>query len=142
MPIDDDIRRLATRFRNAIERCSRAALPITFENFPRGSCGDAALLLAKYLERHGHAGFTYICGMRNGGSHAWLRRDDLIVDITADQFPDQHQSVIVDRLSSWHASFRLDPRDEQHADFERYDAFTAANLADAYEQITLRIEQS
>jgi hypothetical protein len=44
-----EIRYLATRFRNAIEACDPAGLPIGMQNFPLGACGDAALLLAKYL---------------------------------------------------------------------------------------------
>lgn len=74
--------------------------------------------------------------MRDGNSHAWLRREDLIVDITADQFPDQHQPVIVERRSRWHASFRVDRRDEHCSDFEQYDELTAATLASAYLEIT------
>jgi hypothetical protein len=91
------------------------------------------LLLAKYLERNGHIGFAYVLDMRNGGSHAWPGRGALVVDITADQFEDQSRSVIVDTLSSWHASFRIDPEDQQHpADFEDYDGAAAATLAYAY----------
>jgi hypothetical protein len=135
-----EIRRLATEFREAIERCPRHRLPITFTEFPRGACGDAVLLLAKYLERNGHAGFAYVLGMRSGGSHAWLSRDALIVDITADQFEDQSQSVIVDTCSIWHASFRLHPEDQQHpADFEKYDEATVSTLAKAYVAIVGQI---
>jgi hypothetical protein len=128
-----EIRRLATEFRQAIERCPRERLPITFTAFPHGACGDAVLLLAKYLERNGHIGFAYVLGMRSGRSHAWLGRGALIVDITADQFEDQSQSIVVDTSSRWHASFRLSPEDQQHpADFEKYDKATAATLANAY----------
>jgi hypothetical protein len=135
-----EIRELATRFREAIERCPREHLPITFADFPRGACGDATLLLANHLERNGHTGFVYVLGARNGGSHAWLRRDALIVDITADQFEDQFQSVIVDTLSNWHASFDLHPEDQQHpADFEGYDKGTVATLANAYVAIVEQI---
>jgi hypothetical protein len=89
--------------------------------------------LAKYLERNGHAGFAYVLGTRNGGSHAWLGRGALIVDITADQFEDQPRSVIVDTVSNWHASFRLDSEDQRHpADFEKYNEAAAATLASAY----------
>jgi hypothetical protein len=127
------IRALATEFRQAIERCPRERLPITFADFPRGACGDAVLLLAKYLEENGYTGFAYVLGMRSGGSHAWLGRGALIVDITADQFEDQSQSIIVDTQSSWHASFRLHSEDRQHpANFERYDKATAATLANAF----------
>jgi hypothetical protein len=126
------IRKLATEFRAAIERCPRSQLPITFTDFPLGSCGDAALLLAKYLERNGYTGFSYALGMRDGGSHAWLTRDRFVVDITADQFEDQSRSVIVELESKWHESFSRKPEDQQPADFEKYDKFTVATLANAY----------
>jgi hypothetical protein len=41
---------LAMRFRAAIEACDLKTLPITFHEFPRGSCGVATLILAKYLK--------------------------------------------------------------------------------------------
>ncbi|MET4214219.1 hypothetical protein [Bradyrhizobium sp. LA2.1] len=128
-----EIRELAAEFREAIERCPRERLPITFADCPRGACGDATLLLAKHLERNGHTGFVYVLGMRNGGSHAWLRRGALIVDITADQFEDHFQPVVVDTTSNWHATFDLDPDDQQHpTNFEEYDEATVVTLANAY----------
>jgi hypothetical protein len=129
----DTIRQLATDFRQAIKRCPCGNLPIAFRDFPHGACGDATLLLAKYLEDSGHTGFVYVLGMRNGGSHAWLRRDRLVVDITADQFEDQNRSVIVEMESKWHELFDLDAEDKQDpSDFEAYDQATAAMLRKAY----------
>lgn len=94
------------------------------------------LLLSKYLESNGEANFGYALGMRAGGSHAWLARSELIVDITADQFDDQDAPVIVTRQSPWHATFRLEPEDQQiHADFELYDDNTAFTLAAAYRAV-------
>ena len=52
----------AAQFRTALEECERRLLPITFEDFPRGSCGDATLLLAKFLQDSGLGMFDYICG--------------------------------------------------------------------------------
>ena len=86
------IRDLAKRLRAAIEACDLKTLPITFHEFPRGSCGDATLILAKHLKDNGQKGFAYVCGMRDGHSHAWLERDGLIVDITGDQFADNEGS--------------------------------------------------
>ena len=134
------IQKLAAEFRSAIERCPREQLPIAFTNFPRGACGDAALLLAKYLENNGHIGLAYVLGMRGGGSHAWLKRDCLVVDITADQFEDQLQPVIVEIDSEWHESFELEPEDQQDsADFERYDEHTVAMLGNAYRVIVRQL---
>jgi hypothetical protein len=46
---------------------------------------------------NGQEGFVYVCGMRDGRSHAWLEREGLIVDITGDQFPDNDDPVCDDR---------------------------------------------
>jgi hypothetical protein len=47
----DRLRELAGAFRDATERTDRKRLPIAFENFPRGSCGEVAPLLGTFLER-------------------------------------------------------------------------------------------
>lgn len=89
-------------------------------NFPRGSCGDASVLLARYLTDHGEPGFCYFCGDRRKpegdyGSHGWLQREELIVDITADQFDEIDQRVIVTDRSAWHEA--LHGRADQLADY-------------------------
>ena len=77
--------------------------------------------------------------MREGNPHAWLQRDNLTVDITADQFPDQPQSVIVALNSDWHKTFECDHEDV--ADFEQYDRRTAAKLGNAYRLCIAHLEK-
>jgi len=121
------------RFRSAMEHADKHCLPISLQDFPRGACGDATLLLAKYLEEHGFGSFNYMLGSRNGHSHAWLQQGDLIVDITADQFPDVADPVIVTRQSDWHNKFQ---GEAQHvADYEVYDERTRAILGGAYDKV-------
>ncbi|MGK2873615.1 MAG: hypothetical protein ACSLFL_15385 [Alphaproteobacteria bacterium] len=123
----------ATMFRSAIEQCNRRRLPNTFSYFPAGSCGDAALLLAKFLEESSFGQFNYVLGERDERFHAWLERGDLVVDITADQFPDNSRQVIVECHSKWHMSFE---REILHvADFEIYDERTRATLRIAYREV-------
>lgn len=38
-------------------------------------------------------------------THAWLARGSWVIDITADQFPEIPDAVIISRNSSWHAGF-------------------------------------
>jgi hypothetical protein len=54
----------AAKFRLAIERCERRRLVRTFQDFPTGSCGDAALLLRAFLQEQGLGTFAYILGWR------------------------------------------------------------------------------
>lgn len=132
------IRDLAERFRAAIEACDLKRLPIAFHEFPRGSCGDATLLLAKYLKDNGQVGFVYVCGIRDGHSHAWLEREGLIVDITGDQFPDNNDPVCVSRRSAWHAGFEIDL--ERQSDIDLYDDFTLYNMGTVYKRISLHLQ--
>ena len=114
------LKRLATEFRVAIENCERVrAFIATFRRFPHGSCGEAILLLAKYLEENGCGTFDYILGNRDGYSHAWLQQRNIIVDITADQFDDNHDPVIVGVDNSWHCQF--DGKFQNIADINIYD---------------------
>jgi hypothetical protein len=89
------LRELAPAFRAAIERTDRKDLSIVFEHFPLGSCGDTTDLLAEFLKDRGCGAFRRICGQRGERSHASLTSDGVVVDITADQFDDGPESVIV-----------------------------------------------
>lgn len=109
------VREAAVRVRRAIESIACEDLPITFSHFPSGACGDASLLLGTYLEDQcGFGSFDYISGERGSHdqgtwtSHAWLQRGDLVVDITADQFPDAPAPVIVAAPSLWHRAFEVE----------------------------------
>lgn len=128
-----EIYKEASRFREAIEKCDKRLLPITLKNFPKGSCGEATLLLAKYLSDKGYGEFNYILGMRDGKSHAWLEQNILIIDITATQFDDQNQEVIVTCISKWHKDFN---GIYQHiADISSYDERTVNDLSCAYKNL-------
>lgn len=129
--------RTACRFRKAIELCDAKELPFWFGAFPLGACDDTARFLAKYLRTKGYGTFEHVSGWnhQNGQryrSHAWLEQGKLIVDITADQFPNNDSPVIVTRNHDWHDQFVVDSRspiglesfnDEPHLQLnETYDA--------------------
>lgn len=107
----DRVEAIAIAVRRAIEMCDTRELP--WPRFPRGACGDTALVLGQVLHDAGITGFEYICGKKykeDGAclSHAWLKNGDWIVDITADQFPDIDAPVIVTRNSEWHNQWEHD----------------------------------
>lgn len=108
----------ARRFRQAIEKSDRTRLSIDFAEFPLGSCGTASLLLGTYLQRLGFGGFDYVLGRRGRGcdiiSHAWLKDRRFLVDITADQFKESRQEVIVATQSTWHETFIQEVEHEAH----------------------------
>ncbi|GAW68676.1 hypothetical protein GPEL0_01f5115 [Geoanaerobacter pelophilus] len=126
---------LAHRFREAILRSNpRTSRLATLREFPAGACGDASLLLAKYLQVNGCGRSHYMAGKRKGRTHAWLQLADFTIDITADQFEDQDAGVIVSADSLWHSSF--EGKIQSVADFCLYDKRSAFELATAYEAIT------
>jgi hypothetical protein len=129
----------AVRFRRAFEKCDPNRLPDTLKQFPRGACGDAVLLLAEFLGEQGIGirTFTYVCGERQGARirefHTWLEIDGVIVDITADQFPEITETVIVTRHSAWHRTFKH--RERKNADYRIYGEPTISTLGNAYNAI-------
>jgi len=132
------LRQLASTFRIAIERTNKNSLPVTMADFPRGSCGDAALLLSKFLQESDCGWFEYVLGERGDSSHAWLEQAGVIVDITADQFSDGPSGVYVGPMGSWHAAFS---GEVQHiADFEIYDERTRNTLHWSYENVIKTIK--
>ena len=99
---------IASTVRQAIEQCPPAELP--WPAFPRGACGDVSLILGQVLDDEGITGFQYVCGNKYEpfSSHAWLQKGEWIIDITADQFPDVAEPVIVADDSAWHSLWRHD----------------------------------
>jgi len=92
------------RFRRALEVGVLLHL-VQFEAFPAGACGDTCLLLARWLEANGFGCWEYVTGWRDRWSLAWLQQAGVIVDVTADQFPDMKQPVIVSTDDAWHRHF-------------------------------------
>jgi len=84
---------LVINFRKAIEAAKANGEPgELFRKFPVGQCGHVSDLLAQYLIDKGLSPITYVNGTyygKNGDvmqAHTWLVVDDLIIDITGDQF--------------------------------------------------------
>ena len=138
----EEIYRKSAEFRNAIELIS-SSLGISFSSFPRGACGDAVPLLGTYLIENGLGDFQYVLGdygsRKNGtwSSHAWLQAGNLVVDITADQFADVSDKVIVSANSDWHA--KLNGVNKHVADYRIYDSHTVHVLGQIYIKIIEQI---
>ena len=124
------ILKYANDFRDAIERAKRAGETDElnfFDRFPRGCCGDTSNLLAQYLCDNGiqtlYVSGTYYYGESTYDSqnHAWLLvDDDIIVDITGDQFrlSDEFycydQSVYVGFENEFYRLFEVDYNRDVH----------------------------
>lgn len=80
---------LAVAFRSAVETMVQTGnVLMHIQGFPRGCCGIISELMGDYLNTLGIGEFFYVCGMKEGALHAWLKVDGLIIDITGDQFAD------------------------------------------------------
>ena len=132
-----ELTRAAKLFRQMIENADRSKLPIEFENFPAGSCGDASILLAQYLIDAGYDTPIYVSAelVRPPDllSHAWIELDGVILDVTADGFEPDAPPVIVAENSTWHDRFNR--FDEHPAAINVYEDRTAAMLRSAYHEI-------
>ncbi len=132
--LNEELHAKASEFRQAI----LDAIPlddIVFEQFPRGACGDTSDLLGEYFYRSQFGIWQYRCGWRKGHSHAWIEGDGLIVDITADQFDDMDEAVIVTRDQSWHLGFTPIAGDGHPALIATYDESTAQRLRSLYHRL-------
>jgi hypothetical protein len=98
----ETVRDAATRFRTALEQ-GGLSLP-SLSAFPNGSCGDVSELLGQYFSDSGLGSWDLRSAMTSdlSCSHAWLEQDDLIVDITANQFSDMSEPVLVTKDRTWH----------------------------------------
>ncbi len=138
------IEAIAVQVRRAIECLPVAQRPITMSAFPAGSCGDATLLLGTYLKDEGQDGFVYVSAERGiqsdntWTSHAWLARGTLVVDITADQFPDGPSAIVVSDPSVWHSQFDIE--DTYSSDLRTWSG--VEKLLQVYSRIRSSIEKS
>lgn len=122
------------RIRAAFEKMDKSNIPVTFSDFPCGACGDTCEVLAEILKELGYGAFQYVTGRReNGNSHAWLQRDSIIVDITADQFEEVSEHVYVGPLNDWYRSFEV--QQEHQAGYSRLDARSRAELSDVHSRV-------
>ena len=110
---------IASRFRSVLTSLPRSSFPwnssMGLSQFPSGCCGDTSQTLATYIYEQTGLICSYVHGQYGGtdgelGSHAWLEVNDLVVDITADQFHYRGYdlaSVYVGPRTSWYNSFEI-----------------------------------
>lgn len=126
---------LSYQFRSSIEQMGIEKFPqsLFFERFPQGCCGDTSDLLAKYLTEH-NIYAEYVWGINSKGqSHGWLEYQGWIVDITADQFNEIQQSVLVTTDKAWHSKFK--ERGRGIRDFEQFNEYNKERLSLIYNYI-------
>ena len=96
----DYIKQIAEAFRAALEDYSQSTNDVVFKDFPDGACGATTDLLARYLIDTIGIDAQYLEARCCQQSHAWVVANNIIIDITADQFG--QDPVIVETTSLWH----------------------------------------
>jgi hypothetical protein len=99
------VRDQVTRFRNAIYSARRDDWKGNMNRFPVECCHHACSLLLLYFGQIGIKGYQTYRGnhpVDGDGQHLWLQKGDVVVDISADQFPGIGERVIVTHDSEWH----------------------------------------
>ncbi|MFW2503471.1 transglutaminase domain-containing protein [Clostridium diolis] len=136
----EKIRKLAEQMRSTLTKMEYDEFPDSdfLLGYPRGCCGDVSNLLAKFLRDNGIE-CEYVWGMMGRQSHAWLECDALIVDITADQFPEIKEQILITADKSWHKKFKRQRRSD--GDFEKFNFYNKHRLTTIYKNILLRISR-
>jgi len=95
----------------------------------------AADFLRQYLHNQGLGEWNRVNGRRPGGSrtHAWVQREGVVADITADQFADR-PAVFVDYLDDWYMGM-LDVQDGNAVDITYWNSEQKA----AYDAVVRRV---
>ena len=129
----ETVKRAAAAFRIGIEKVKDSLSFGLMKRFPNGCSKTASLLLARYLVQElGASPVTFVSATGRDEkdglvTHLWLEFSGIIVDITADQFRDIQQAVIVTTDRSWH--------DRTFPEQESYDFATEERTFDDYYKI-------
>lgn len=119
---------IATRFRSTLEhiqlnweqvvedaddRPSKISVFGMLKHFPLGCCDKTTFLLTRYLHEQGFSNVRSVYGnLTTGkfGAHEWNEVENVIVDITADQFKrvrPRPQSIIVTNNRAFHNRYSI-----------------------------------
>lgn len=132
------LNQLACRFRTAVENVMKTAwVPEHLRDFPHGCCGTISELLGEHLNGLDIGEFYYVCGDKDGGSHAWLEVYGLVVDITADQF-EGRPAVYVGVKDAWYAEWE---EDTKHLAIHESSAFFYRDESQFFDHVLERMRE-
>lgn len=136
--------------RETIDRIELKSLSPQFFQFPGGACGAASDVLGTYLDELGFRPIRRVlkyCKIpEQNYSHTWLEYDNLLIDITADQF-NSHKEIgpvfgfkncvnVTEDKSDWYQVFNFDigiedRREAHYRYFEKAGDLSTVNLIES-----------
>jgi hypothetical protein len=76
--------------------------------FPRGWCGLVSTVLGVWLlNKEPSSQFYYVYANKNEQSHAFIKHNNLFIDITADQFDKTLEKVIITKNNEFFNGFKI-----------------------------------
>lgn len=121
----EEVEVIASNFRNAFDKIDLSDAPGILSKFPNGCCNWTARLLGHFFQYDKNQFVKEIDARRNKNgcyqSHSWLLIHNTIIDITADQFKDCNEKVIVSENSTWHKEWEV-LQEHPIIDIKLYDA--------------------
>ena len=114
-----------------------------FKHYPSNCCEYTSLLLAKYLiECRIYKDIFMIYGenkYKKSIRHAWLRINDIDIDITAYQFSSTSKTVIVEYFSEWHQRYNILKIELPNIDFVDFKKHSNEWLLNDYHRVLKNI---
>ena len=106
----DLLRSEAAAIRRAFQECRLDGdLSWITTSFPHACCGVVSSILSHHLFTIGMPDVKRASGVRiDQQSHMWVEAGEWIIDITADQFDEVSEPVLVTQNRTWHQQFSFD----------------------------------
>lgn len=119
-----------------------------FNNFPSNCCEFSSMMFARFLIEEQKYDFTDVlmvkgqCKINHHQSHLWLEVTGYVCDITAGQFEDAPERIIVAKKSSWHNRFQILGKNVPQICFDDYvNDYDELVLEQDYQQLIRKLPE-
>lgn len=142
-----ELKTVATLMREMIENVVSEStyVDIELQRFPSGACEVSSVILGLYLKEKYDVNVVQSVGKRpspeceySENNHVWLTvNENVVVDITADQFDDFSSKVFVGRNSAFHDTFEV--YDTRPVDFSYLSRRGSEGYGGIYKEVATRM---
>ncbi len=142
------LRTVALAFRRGFMNADLSNAPGALPHFPDGCCNWGSYMMGHFLKYEQRLKPFEVIGERfapdGTDQHSWLRVDEIIVDITSDEFPDSEAPVIVGLSSEWHKNWEVVQTNpiQKIQTFDRIGGRGTIRVSEIYELVAAEARQS